>query len=235
MQHQNGEYTIAIDNWRSAVRVASSLEQTGQALRGQASSTFRRGGPNDNEEADDLAMRALSAHQKMPENSGDGPYLGQRQILESARVLARIRLLPLLRQEVQTRQPSQYQLAAVRDLLIESADPAADFLAALREAGPPDQHEINYYPLRSMIEALAPNGSRAAAKHYARLAGRLATRSEDLSLPTAAGISPEYAAKANRAARVRAAGAWLVARLATPGPGARRRAALWVATRDKLL
>lgn len=234
-QHQEGCFAEAVDNWRLARRLADNDFEDAQSRRGEASSTFRRGWDNDTYTARVLATGALVIHRRLlqeePENAE-----AVRQVPESVRVLGRIRLLPVLERERTSGQVQSEQLDAVRLLFREWGDPAMTQLRLRRgKAGPPDQHEINYWPVRAAVEAFAPAGSHLSARRYADQAVRLAAWSEQDSLPTAAHISAAYSRHARRTARLRAQAARTIVSLATPHMSLRRKGALWIATRDQVL
>jgi hypothetical protein len=232
-QHQAGNFDAAVQTWNMARHCYTEDDfQHAEALRGEASSMFRRGREGDTAKAEMLALGALTVHERLYREY-PGSYEAVRQIPESVHLVARIRLLPLLVRERHEGNVNAGALNHVRNFFAGRGDPAIARLQALRQDAEflPDQHEINYWPLRAIAETLAPSGSRTLAREQARTAGRLALMSESPALPTAANISPNYARTANKVARGRASAARVIARLATPQPSLRRKGALWIATR----
>jgi len=228
--HQQGDFPVAEGHWVAAEGLAPDGLDRARALRGRASTLDRWRGPD---EALPLAKRAADIHSGLY-NVHPDDYGVVREVPESLRVWGRL----LLQQGVQAELsdvPSRTFFTDAR-VIFRLGDEAIDTMQERRgrTANPevvPDQHEVNWWSYRSLVEAFAPHGDRALAKAQARLARQTAGYSEAHDLPTAANISPEYAAKANVAARVRALGASIVAELVTPQPSARRRTALWIASK----
>ena len=229
--HQARGLDAAIENWRAAQVLAPDDLSLGRAVRGEASSTERRDGfaPH----VVDLAERAANLHQGVLLATPDD-YAAVREALESERVLGRIWLNGGIDHERAGQRGRGYLAHAGR--VFQGGNVLADRVRTWgatddqpQEEHLPDQHEINWWPYSSIAAALT--GDRRTAREHARHAQRTARHAESSSLPTAAHISPEYAGKANRIARVRAVGARAVAELATPKPSVRRRAALWIASR----
>ncbi|HKU18180.1 MAG TPA: hypothetical protein VJP80_02800 [Candidatus Saccharimonadales bacterium] len=234
-EHQLGNFAQAVEIWQQARRLADNDFEDAQSLRGEASSTFRRGGTDDAYRARVIATGALIIHERLARDQPNN-IEAVRQVPESVRVLGRIELLPLLAYERETGRVQAQRLHGIRMLFKNRGDPPIGRLMLHRgREGLPDQHEINYWPTRAAVEAFAPSGDPRRARRYARQALRLASQSEEDALPSAAHISAEHSRRAQLAAHSRAHAARAITSLVTTEMSLRRKGALWIATRDRLM
>lgn len=224
--HQAGDFPRATELWREAHTEACDPIQEGQAIRGEASSTLRWGQVSKDENvallrmshAINLGETALGIHMDAM-NMASSEYSVVRQVPESARVLGRAHLLYGLLVESRGLPAKEWASDHLVDARgkMRQVDEDVAWLVGQQIGGPPDQHVVNWWPTRAVVEAFAPSRSLGVAREAVRQARATAYFSESPDLPTAANISAEYAATANRAARVRARAAGVIIDLAAYG------------------
>ena len=176
-KHRIGDEPASVNPWRA--RTLEAVDSTVTAAIGR-----------DEWEPADLL--------ELDQQTVQGSREALREVIQTKTVVHKVDLRDLIRTELETGTID----ANLKDATLTGLEVAGNLLPLVEGNGPIDQYRINWESPGFFGQCLY--GSRAEAREIARQARRHWRLSESPELPTAANISEEYTAKAQRRARLRA-------------------------------